>query len=81
LPAIALLLETLAQPVRTLRRAFALPPSLAGPPVPLPLAVRSTAHVLAITGAWMWTKPMPADTARSFAVHMVLRDKSENRTA
>jgi predicted nucleic acid-binding protein len=67
--------------VRALRRGFALPPALARATVTLPLAVRSTAYVLPITGAWMWMKPMPADPARTRAAHVVLRNKSENRTA
>jgi len=61
--------QALAQPMRTLRRRFALAPALAGPPVTLLLAVGATAHRLPITGAWMWTKPMPADPARAFATH------------
>ena len=67
--------QALAQPVRAFRRGFALAPALAGPPMTLALAVRSTAHVLPVTGAGMWTKPLPADPTRSTAVHLVLRNK------
>jgi hypothetical protein len=73
--------QALTQPVRTLCRGLALAPMLTRPPVPLTLAVRSTAHVLPVPGARMWTKPTPADAARSLAAHRVLRTKSENRTA
>jgi len=48
-------------------RGFAL--ALARPPVTFPLAVRATAHVLPIPGAWMRTKAMPTDPVRSLAAH------------
>lgn len=69
------------KPVRPLGRGFPLAPALAGSTMPLPLAVRSTTDVLPIAGAWMWTKPAPADPARTLAAHLVLRNNPEHRTA
>jgi len=72
--AVCIVENPLPHPVPPLSWRLAPSPIPARTPMTLALTWRGATDPLPLTGAWMRLKPSPADSARSLAAHLALRE-------